>query len=135
MQKILDLREFEEKQAQIELGKAVAEVNRIQQELEVIAAERLRMVQVCNNSDVYDMITNERYIFRLDANRDKLLEELAAAQLVAEKKRTIFAEAMKNRKVLSKLKEKQFATYKRENQQIEDVVSDDLTTSRYRIIQ
>jgi len=132
MQKILELREFEEEQAKIELGKAITETNRIQQELEVIAAERVKMISVCENSSVQDMVINERYITRLDLSRDRLLEELAAAQLIVDEKRQLFSEAMKNRKVLSKLKEKQLATYKKDLQINEDNNIDDFASAKFQ---
>ena len=59
------------------------------------------------------------------------MEELAAAQLVVDEKREIFAEAMKQRKILSNLKEKQFAQYKKEALVAEDNAVDDLVTSRH----
>ncbi len=131
MQKILDLREFEEEQSKIELGKAVSETNRIQQELQAVAAERARMVKVCSESPVTEMIINERYITRLDITRDRLLEELAAAELVVEEKRTSFAEAMKNRKVLTNLKEKQAENHKKGFQLAEANSMDDLASARH----
>ena len=130
MQKILDVREFEEEQAKIELGQALSEVTRIQQELSAVATERARMLKVCSESDVTDMIVNERYIQRLDLTRDRLLEELAAAELVVEEKRGAFSEAMKNRKVLSNLREKHLAVHKKNAQLAEDTAADDMTTSR-----
>lgn len=131
MQKILNLREFQEEQAKIELGKALSETNRIQSELEQIAVERARMVQVCSETSVDQLIINERYITRLDISRDRLLEELAAAEIVVQEKRAIFAEAMKNRKVLTNLKEKQLTTYKKDAQLAEDNVLDDIASSSF----
>ena len=40
LEKVLSLREFEEKQAQIELGKAQSVVNDINEQLKFIASER-----------------------------------------------------------------------------------------------
>ncbi|MBE6344539.1 MAG: flagellar export protein FliJ [Spirochaetaceae bacterium] len=131
MQKILNLREFQEEQAKIELGKALSETNRIQSELEQIAVERVRIVQLCSETSVDQLIINERYIKRLDISRDRLLEELAAAELVVQEKRGIFAEAMKNRKVLTNLKEKKFKAYKKDAQLADDNVLDDIATSRF----
>ena len=131
MQKILNLREFQEEQAKIELGKALSETNRIQSELEQIAVERVRIVQLCSETSVDQLIINERYIKRLDISRDRLLEELAVAELVVQEKRGIFAEAMKNRKVLTNLKEKKFKAYKKDAQLADDNVLDDIATSRF----
>ncbi len=132
LQKILDIREFEEKQAQIELGKAVAETNRIRMELERIAAERVRVVHL--KADVVsltEMIVKEQYLTRLDMTKDRLLEDLAAAEIVVEEKRAVFTEALKKRKVLSRLKERQFSACRRDVQKPEDIVSDDISSSRF----
>lgn len=132
LQKILDIREFEEKQAQIELGKAVAETNRIRMELERIAAERVRIVHL--KADVVsltEMIVKEQYLTRLDMTKDRLLEDLAAAEIVVEEKRAVFTEALKKRKVLSRLKDRQFTAFRRDVQKAEDIVSDDISSSRF----
>lgn len=130
MEKILGLREFKEEQAKLELGKAVSETNRIRQELEALAAERARMDRVCSESDISDIFVNNRYIMRLDMARDRLLEELAAAELVVDEKRSVFAGAMRDRKVLSNLKERQLAAHKRDLQLAEDDAMDDISSSR-----
>ncbi len=132
LQKILDIREFEEKQAQIELGKAVAETNRIRMELERIAAERVRIVHL--KADVVsltEMIVKEQYLTRLDMTKDRLLEDLAAAEIVVEEKRAVFTETLKKRKVLSRLKDRQFTAFRRDVQKAEDIVSDDISSSRF----
>ena len=132
MQKILDIREFTERQAQIELGQAVAEVNRINEELEAVAQEKLRMIQMnLKSASLNEFLVHENYMKRLELTKERLLEELAAAQLVVDEKREIFAEAMKQRKILSNLKEKQFAQYKKEALVAEDNAVDDLVTSRH----
>lgn len=132
MQKILDIREFAERQAQIELGRAVAEVNRINGELEAVAQEKQRMLQVkLKDVSLNEFLVHENYLKRLELTKDRLLQELAAAQLVVDEKREIFAEAMKQRKILSNLREKQYAQYKKEALVAEDNAVDDLVTSRH----
>ena len=132
MQKILDIREFAERQAQIELGRAVAEVNRINGEIEAVAQEKQRMLQVkLKDVSLNEFLVHENYLKRLELTKDRLLQELAAAQLVVDEKREIFAEAMKQRKILSNLREKQFAQYKKEALVAEDNAVDDLVTSRH----
>ena len=132
MQKILDIREFTERQAQIELGQAVAEVNRINEELEAVAQEKQRMIQMnLKAASLNEFLVHENYMKRLELTKERLLQELAAAQLVVDEKREIFAEAMKQRKILSNLKEKQFAQYKKDALVAEDNAVDDLVTSRH----
>lgn len=132
LQKILDIREFAERQAQIELGRAVAEVNRINSDLEAVAQEKLRMIhQKQQEMTLNDFVVRENYMKRLELTKERLLEELAAAQLVVDQRREIFAEAMKQRKILSNLREKQLVQYRKAVLVAEDNAVDDMVTSRF----
>lgn len=132
LQKILDIREFAERQAQIELGRAVAEVNRINGDLEAVAQEKLRMIhQKQQEMTLNDFVVRENYMKRLELTKERLLEELAAAQLVVDEKRELFAEALKQRKILSNLRDKQYAQYKKDTLVAEDNAVDDMVTARH----
>ena len=131
LEKVLELREFEEDQAKIELGKAIAETERIKEELRLIAEKRVQNTKArFSSSDVMEQLAIENYITRLDSEKERLLEELAQAELVVEQKRSVFAEALKNRKVISKLKEKRTAEYKKEFYKTEENEIDDVFTSK-----
>lgn len=132
LQKILDIREFAERQAQIELGRAVAEVNRINSDLEAVAQEKIRMIhQKPQEMTLNDFVVRENYMKRLELTKERLLEDLAAAQLVVDEKREIFAEALKQRKILSHLRDKQYAQYKKDALVAEDNAVDDMVTARH----
>ena len=131
LQKILDIREFAERQAQIELGRAVAEVNRINSDLEAVAQEKIRMIhQKQQEMTLNDFVVRENYMKRLELTKERLLEDLAA-QLVVDEKREIFAEALKQRKILSNLRDKQYAQYKKDALVAEDNAVDDMVTARH----
>lgn len=133
MEKILDLREYEEKQAQIELGKAIADAEKIRQQLNFVATEKAKMLSMdISGNSINERLVHENYLVRLDRQKEVLLEELAAAELIVEEKRAVFAEALKKRKVLSNLKEKQLQQYKKEKQLEEDNIVDDIVTSRFK---
>lgn len=133
MEKILDLREYEEKQAQIELGKAIADAEKIRQQLNFVATEKAKMLSIdISGNSINERLVHENYLVRLDRQKEVLLEELAAAELIVEEKRAVFAEALKKRKVLSNLKEKQLQQYKKEKQLEEDNIVDDIVTSRFK---
>ena len=132
LQKILDIREFVERQAQIELGRAVAEVNRINSDLEAVAQEKIRMIhQKPQEMTLNDFVVRENYMKRLELTKERLLEDLAAAQLLVDEKREIFAEALKQRKILSNLRDKQYAQYKKDALVAEDNAVDDMVTARH----
>ncbi len=129
LEKVLELREFEEDQAKIELGKAIAETERIKEELKLTALKRVQNTKDRFSScDVIEQLAIENYITRLDAEKERLLEELVQAELVVKQKRSVFAEAMKNRKIISKLKEKRAAEYKKEFYKTEENEIDDVFT-------
>lgn len=133
MEKILDLREYEEKQAQIELGKAIGDAEKIRQQLNFVATEKAKMLSMdISGTSINERLVHENYLVRLDRQKEVLLEELAAAELIVEEKRAVFAEALKKRKVLSNLKEKQLQQYKKEKQLEEDNIVDDIVTSRFK---
>ena len=133
MEKILDLREYEEKQAQIELGKAIADAEKIRQQLNFVAIEKAKMLSMdISGTSINERLVHENYLVRLDRQKEILLEELAAAELIVEEERAVFAEALKKRKVLSNLKEKQLQQYKKEKQLEEDNIVDDIVTSRFK---
>lgn len=132
LQKILDLRQFEEDRLKIELGRAVSVVNRIKKRLAEAAENRMSAAlsrSVC--ADINEMRMIENYIAGLDALKGRLLLELADAEAEVEKRRAVFIEAMKQRKVLTSLRDKQFAEYKKSVQRIEDLILDDIGSLRY----
>jgi flagellar export protein FliJ len=61
-----------------------------------------------------------------------LLLELAQAERVIAEKRTAFAEAMKERKALSTLRERKFADWRKEREREESLVLDEIGT-RYAL--
>ncbi len=67
----------------------------------------------------------------LEYKKELLLEELAKAQFVLEEKRAIVVEAIKKRKSLEKLKEKQFDEYKKQYNLEEEKILDEISTSKF----
>ncbi len=126
LQKLLQLREFEEKNAKTALAAAVSEAERIKNELKSVAVERVRVNKTRNeNVDTLFLITLEHYVNRLDVRKEELLENLAEAELLIEQRRAVFAAAMQKRSVLDKLKEKQYLTWRKENAKAEESALED----------
>ena len=131
LKKILDLKEFSEEQAKIALAQAIAESDRIKAQLKTIAEKRVEsnnQRSFCKN--MQDLVIIENYINRLDAEKEQLLQDLAAAELVIEEKRKLMYEAMKERKVLTKLKDKKKAEYRKLTNQEEAAVLDDIANTQ-----
>ena len=132
LQKVLDLREFEKKQAEAELGRAVGEETRIENSLKNVAESREATVRAADNMrNLSDLYNANRYFALLDQQKEQLLEELTQAKLVTEEKREAMREAMKKQKVLEKLKEKRLASWKKEALKEEEIVVDDITTGKF----
>lgn len=133
MQKILDLRAFEQSQAELELGKANAEIARIQNELNAIAASRVSVTKstdaVSGDFSLYAQTQN--YFAFLDRRQEELFEQMAQAQLLAEQKREVVREAMKKVKVLEKLRETKLSQWKKERLDQEEKAMDDVVTAAF----
>jgi flagellar FliJ protein len=115
LQRVLELREHTEKEAKIELGKAVGALTLIEQHMAAVAEERRQAAaeRFAPGNSFTEMQNYERYISRLDQTRDKLLVDAARAELVVAEKRDIFLEASRDRKVLDKIKERRQGEYRK----------------------
>ena len=135
MQKILDLRIFEKRQAEMELGKANAEVARIQGELESIAKRKVSTIKNFDtNTDFLIQAEIQSFFFMLEQKKEKFLEELATAQIAADEKREVVRQAMKKVKVLEKLKENKFRQWKKDSLKAEELAADDIVTARKNLL-
>ena len=135
MQKILDLRIFEQRQAEMELGKANAEVARIQGELESIAKRKVSTIKKFDtNTDFLVQAEIQSFFFMLEQKKEKFLEELATAQIAADEKREVVRQAMQKVKVLEKLKENKFRQWKKDSLKAEELAADDIVTARKNLL-
>ena len=135
MQKILDLRIFEKRQAEMELGKANAEVARIQGELESIAKRKVSTIKNFDtNTDFLIQAEIQSLYFMLEQKKEKFLEELATAQIAADEKREVVRQAMQKVKVLEKLKENKFRQWKKDSLKAEELAADDIVTARKNLL-
>jgi len=128
-EKILKLRENRERETEIELGKAVGALSalelRIKQTAEAKAAAAQNRFSVRNN---FNVIRNyDFYILRLDQTKEALLEAAARAELEVENARQIYLEASRERKIISKLKERQEQEHRRAANLEEIKAIDDIT--------
>ena len=134
LQKVLDFREFEKKQAEAELGKAVAEETKIQDTLNLIAQAHATSVQTADSTkDVSGMFAVQNYFRLLNQRKEEALTSLAQAQVITEEKREAMREAMKNCKVLENLRDKRKADWKKQNLKAEENEIDDIVTSKYGV--
>ena len=131
MQKILDLRENLQKQAEIELGKANAEVARLERAIDTVDQKKASVTKAFDaETNVATLSQIESHFFMLQQKKEELAEELEAAKDVAEQKRDVMRQAMQRTKALGKLKESKAADWKKDAQKDEELAADDVVRAR-----
>lgn len=114
LDKLLELRQYYEREAELSLAKAMGELYSIQERLRTLAEDRAAAAseRFFPGRSVAQIHATDLYILRLDRTKEALLEAAAKAELVVSEKRQAFLEASRDRKVLDKLKEKRLKEYK-----------------------
>ncbi|MDR2739089.1 MAG: flagellar export protein FliJ [Treponema sp.] len=130
LQQVLELREYAEREAEIELGKAVGALNLIEQHIASVAEARYHAAaeRFAPENGFEKIQSYDRYILRLDQTRDKLLMDAARAELVVAEKRDLYLEASRERKILDKIKERRQEEYRKfiraeENKELDDIAA------------
>lgn len=120
LEKILEYRDFEKKQAEGELAKALAVETEINNNLKKIAEQFVSLDKYMKGSlDFSDMISMSRNKNLLNYQKEELLKQLAEAKLVSDQKREVLKECMKKTNALEKMREMQLAQYKEDLRRLE----------------
>ena len=130
LEKVLRLRENREKETEIDLGKAVGVLSAIETRIKNVAEEKVQANQNRFSGNFNHIRSYEFYILRLDQTRDALLEAAARAELEVERTRAIYLEASRDRKIFTKLKERQEGEYRRAVNLEEIKMIDDISSGR-----
>ena len=129
LEEVLEVRNFEQKQAEAEVAKCLNVENQINENLKKIAEQYVAVKRLMKGSKNFDDIRSQSQFNNLVAfQKENLLKELAQAQIETQKKREILKECMKKTQALEKMKEIKFNEYKEEikkteNKRIEEVSS------------
>jgi flagellar FliJ protein len=128
LEKILQLRKYEEQEAKIELGRALDALTAIEARIHALAEERSRAAgaQFSPSNNAAMIRQYMFYLLRLDNRKEELLKDAAMAEQKVEEAREIFRTAFQNRQVLDKLREKEARKHKEaleaeENKMIDDI--------------
>ncbi|MDC7228574.1 MAG: flagellar FliJ family protein [Spirochaetales bacterium] len=128
LQRLLNLREHEEHEWEIKLGQAVTECVRIEGEIKNRTSEIDRVLRTRGAVDGREdqLLAMELYKRRMKFELIELGDELKRAESKRDEIRGDFLEVSRNRKVLSRLKEKREAEYykdqlKKEHDQIDEI--------------
>jgi flagellar FliJ protein len=129
LEKLLELRAFAEREAEIALAKAIGEASDLSRRLTLLAEERTETASArfAPGRSAADILSCERYILRLDRQKEALLAALAKAELAVQAARENFTAARRERKVLDKLKDKRRAEHRDEALAAETAALDDIS--------
>ena len=126
LEKVLKLRQHNEHEARVELGRAIGVLAGIENEIKRNAAvrseatmERFAGINAGNTTDTgyggtLSMHAWDAYINRLEQEADRLMEEAARAETVVEEKRGLYIEASRELKVMENLKERREKEHRKE---------------------
>lgn len=133
LEEILNVRTFEQQQAEVELGKALAEEQRIQNQLDNLAMSQIKTQKEMKGSTNFLDIANASQFYAYVRNqKEKLLSELAQAKIITEEKRNILKSAIQKTDALKDLKEQQFYEFKEEAKRREQIEMDNIVTGRFK---
>ena len=131
LEEILNIRRFQQQQAEAELGKALAEEKKVQDRLDDLAARQVYVKNEMKGSVNFTDIANANQFYSYVRNQsESLLKELAELKLVSEQKREELKKAMQKTDSLEKLKEQQKDEYVADQKKKEMHEIDDIVTSR-----
>ena len=132
LQKLLDIRTFREKEAETNLGRAVAAREAIILRLTEIAQEEIKTRRSLWSSlkTAEELTLHENYLTRLHTDREKQEKALLEAELVVEKMRKLYIKAHQERLIVSKLRERKEVEWKAEGLKQQDAILDDIVNAR-----
>jgi flagellar protein FliJ len=128
LEKLLELRGFYERKAELQLAEKAGRCVLLDGRLRDTAERRSRTGRDMFSAgrDLADYRAAELYLIRLDRDRDILIEELAAAELERESARADYVEKHKSREAIEKMKERRRTEYYRLARREETKALDDL---------
>ena len=133
LEKVLELRRYTEQQWEIKLGEVTARIVAVEQEMMQWGRRRHDMRRYHAPSGTIDigvMKSRDEYVNLIDVRVMALQHRLVALESERAKVREGYLEASKNRKALTRLKERQSENYYREALRDEGRVLDEIAGSQ-----
>jgi len=133
LDKVLELRSYAEKDAEIALAKANGELSALEQRMAELAQERVAVAadRFSPGRSIAEIRNAELYLLRLERDAASLTEAAAKAALVVEAAQEAFIEARRDREVIDKLKSRRFKEYRKSALSEEAAALDDISSGRY----
>lgn len=131
LDKILSLREHEERECEIALGRATGRCLTLRNHIKARENEARNTFLERGNAfqDIAFQVYTAAYIRRLHEEVETLTSRLETAEKQREEARIAYVEASSRRKALTKLKEKRESAYYREQARIEGRILDEIGTN------
>lgn len=132
LQKLLDIRTFREKEAETNLGRAVAAREATILRLAEIAQEEAKTLRSLwgRLTTAAELNLHENYLERLRIEREKQEKALLEAEFIVEKMRKLYIKAHQERLIVSKLRERKEVEWKAEGLKQQDAILDDIVNAR-----
>ena len=132
LEQLLNLRKYEQDQAQIELGKAVQAEQQIQDGLDELARQYVATKRMTAGQTDFGAISQAQQFYQfIKQQQEKLMEDMARAKIVTDQKRALFNAAMQKYESIKKLKERQYEAFKAEQKKAEAKATDDIVAFKY----
>jgi flagellar FliJ protein len=132
LEPVLRQRERAEQEAQRELAHRQAKLVELQGELKKLdeslrrASDEVRDNHLIGRLDMNFLASHRRFVNAMHRQGLNLVQKIAAAQRAVDEARQLLAEAAKQRKVIEKLREKQLARWKAEQDRKESAATDEI---------
>lgn len=133
LQKVLDLREWEEKQAENALAAKTGECTRCEMAIKDLYLRRhdTFLTRGSGGLDLTVLAVHDAFRLRLGKEIDTKEKELARLTVEREDLLKVYLEARKRREVVTKLREKQALAFKQAEAKRETLRLDDLNTAAF----
>ena len=132
LEQLLNLRKYEQDQAQIELGKAVQVEQQIQDGLDQLAQQYVATKELTKGQTDFGQIARTQQFYNfIKQQQEKLFNDMAKAKIVTEEKRALFNAAMQKYESIKKLKERQYEAFKADQKKAEAKATDDIVAYKY----
>ncbi|TVQ39971.1 MAG: flagellar export protein FliJ [Spirochaetaceae bacterium] len=131
--KVLRLREHRESEWELRLGEATSRCVSLQDQIASVAREHQQTVAAGGGTQAADVefrMWQGAYLALLEQRRRRLTDLLQQAQREREEIHRQYVEALRDRKTLTSLKDRQEQAYRRDQLRYDTKVLDDLTSAR-----
>ncbi|MDR2633989.1 MAG: flagellar export protein FliJ [Treponema sp.] len=134
LQKVLVLREYQEQETKLALGRAIGALTQIEQHITDLEAERIRVgnEQCTASRGTAEIVAFDRYVQRLESTRNRLLEDAAKAERTVQEAQDLYLTASRERKIMDKVREHQEAEYRKLQLEEETKILDEVGSSRFQ---